>query len=603
MRRISELSRQSPKKEEKVREETDKEATSPSKKLKCDDGTALDTRTTEDSGTPPETPEASPIDKRRNARLTSQPTVAFSITTKDSPSTPSSSSLRSVPTLKYSTTTVLRRIDAEGNPMDNVPLRYALKSTASFATKKELLRQEKPPTPGEVVGKNVLRILNQSFVAREDYDYAQKEASHEWKSKEAVQELRTHVMELCKEATETLKSDAMLLRLSAPVYILGDLHGNYRDLQTFAKNFWNMGVNMCAGKLLFLGDYVDRGPHSTELVCYLFALKVLHPNRVFLLRGNHEFPDQNGDAHYNPCFKASCLKLFGTKASSGRKAWEAFNAAFDWLPIAATINNKIFCCHGGIPRALVPGFGEAPPKKKASKKSLKKKVKAGQNKRKRPGVDGSVEDLERAEENDDAGTDVDSEVEEDTSASAGKQPKKGTLLERITAITRPLKEEFVNEEDPTFLSLDLLWSDPATHDEEEEKLGYDDSEEGVTSGSKGKGKDPLDIDHLFAENDRGGNAVVFGTRAMDEFVKQTGCHHLIRAHQPPDHGVEYAKRARILTVFSSSHYCGGYNNAAIVLASDDGKIRVATTATSKPPGESGDDEDSLSDEEEEIDTD
>lgn len=63
---------------------------------------------------------------------------------------------------------------------------------------------------------------------------------------------------------------------------------------------------------------------------------------------------------------------------------------------------------------------------------------------------------------------------------------------------------------------------------------------------------------------------------MDEFERQTGCHHLIRAHQPPNLGFEYSKSARIITVFSSSHYCGGYNSAAIVLASDDGKLRVAT---------------------------
>jgi len=93
---------------------------------------------------------------------------------------------------------------------------------------------------------------------------------------------------------------------------------------------------------------------------------------VFLLRGNHEFKEQNGDADYNPCFLTNCTKLFGKK--EGQKTWEvkmtksydrivhkcimmlflkAFNDAFDWLPIAATVDNKIFCCHGGIPRALL----------------------------------------------------------------------------------------------------------------------------------------------------------------------------------------------------------------------------------------------------------
>jgi hypothetical protein len=54
----------------------------------------------------------------------------------------------------------------------------------------------------------------------------------------------------------------------------GDLHGNYKDLMYFAANFWRTGVDICPGNLLFLGDYVDRGPHSVELMAYLLALKV-----------------------------------------------------------------------------------------------------------------------------------------------------------------------------------------------------------------------------------------------------------------------------------------------------------------------------------------
>jgi hypothetical protein len=45
--------------------------------------------------------------------------------------------------------------------------------------------------------------------------------------------------------------------------------------------------------MLFQGDYVDRGPHQIEVISYLLALRVLFPKQVILLRGNHEFPDQN----------------------------------------------------------------------------------------------------------------------------------------------------------------------------------------------------------------------------------------------------------------------------------------------------------------------
>lgn len=95
---------------------------------------------------------------------------------------------------------------------------------------------------------------------------------------------------------------------------------------------------------------------------------------------------------------------------------------------------------------------------------------------------------------------------------------------------------------------DLLWSDPATDEEDEEML-----ERTIE----------------FAKNvQRGGNTAIFGSFALDNFFKNTRCTHIIRAHQPPNQGVQIEKSARVLTVFSSSHYCGNYNKAACVLVAD-----------------------------------
>ncbi|EKX54380.1 hypothetical protein GUITHDRAFT_42844, partial [Guillardia theta CCMP2712] len=143
-----------------------------------------------------------------------------------------------------------------------------------------------------------------------------------------------------------------ILETRSPVYVLGDVHGNLNDLEFFRKSFWPLGPEVTAGDFLFLGDFVDRGRDSIAVVSYIMSMKVLHPNKWWMIRGNHETREVNGNMeHYmEGSFLSQCIALFGD--TDGYAVWEAVNNFFDTLPLAATIDDTIFCVHGGIPREL-----------------------------------------------------------------------------------------------------------------------------------------------------------------------------------------------------------------------------------------------------------
>ena len=112
-----------------------------------------------------------------------------------------------------------------------------------------------------------------------------------------------------------------------------------------------VAVSWChkSGPRLLCSDLVDRGYASLEVALYVFALKVLAPADVHLVRGNHELKGVN--ARYG--FKDDMVALFGP--TRGLDVWDRIGSVFDLLPLAAVIDATIFCAHGGIPRAPAQG--------------------------------------------------------------------------------------------------------------------------------------------------------------------------------------------------------------------------------------------------------
>ncbi|KAL5561594.1 hypothetical protein UlMin_031341 [Ulmus minor] len=156
------------------------------------------------------------------------------------------------------------------------------------------------------------------------------------------------VGELCYAAEQIFMQEPTVLQLKAPVKVFGDLHGQFGDLM---RLFDEYGFPSTAGDItyidyLFLGDYVDRGQHSLETITLLLALKIEYPENVHLIRGNHEAADIN--ALFG--FRIECIERMGE--NDGIWAWTRFNQLFNYLPLAALIEKKIICMHGGIGRSI-----------------------------------------------------------------------------------------------------------------------------------------------------------------------------------------------------------------------------------------------------------
>lgn len=171
----------------------------------------------------------------------------------------------------------------------------------------------------------------------------------------------SEIFSICARAREILLQQPILLELNPPVRIVGDIHGQFKDL----LRFFDMCGYPPTANYLFLGDYVDRGKQSLETILLLLCYKIKYPENIFILRGNHECASVNRVyGFYDECKRKCNLKV-----------WRAFTDLFNCLPVTAIVGGashgklllkikyaniilplltkgKIFCVHGGLSPGL-----------------------------------------------------------------------------------------------------------------------------------------------------------------------------------------------------------------------------------------------------------
>ena len=268
---------------------------------------------------------------------------------------------------------------------------------------------------------------------------------------------KTYITNLINEALTQLKASSPLIKLRSPVKIFGSINGQYNDLMRYFTLFGRpselKGDIECVD-YLFLGNFTNRGAFSLETICLLLALKIKYNGHFHLLRGNQE------DLEISKLYGLAdeCKEKLKEDINQPTSIFQRLCALFEYLPLAAVINNQIICVHSGI-------------------------------------------------------------------------SKNGFSLNEIQRLKLPINVKNCQ------IAKDILWNTPS---------GGNENTFNKNLPSEFK------PDHF--------NAIT-----VDSFLKNNNLKMIIRSHDVCEKGINNCFGDRVITIFSSTNYCGVYQNAGALI--------------------------------------
>ncbi|KPM03694.1 hypothetical protein QR98_0021280 [Sarcoptes scabiei] len=156
------------------------------------------------------------------------------------------------------------------------------------------------------------------------------------------------VRQILKMAKEIVRKDPLIIRCSSPCIVFSELWSNIHNLHLVVSTIGRMFPFVNANNMIFLGNFYDPDSSlGSECLIYLFCLKILMPNRVFLLRGSNEFLSHSNHQSRS-VFQRECIEMFGLEILN------QFYEIFDLLPIVAVVDEKIFASKNGFPSSNNP---------------------------------------------------------------------------------------------------------------------------------------------------------------------------------------------------------------------------------------------------------